>query len=177
MSEKHHTLCGTDCKCMSCRSLCVFAVCWCHSVELITNKKITRALLCCRYRILVSKYGHLAPLAEVDLRPSLTMVVVRWGDRVETVSLRLEQTVGDLKKHLKGLLQLPNGMRLFYIDREMCSMFGPEELKCGTRALHSYGIRDGDEILVVPRDKSRCSSSGLWVGRFSTSGWLGLEEL
>uniref|UniRef100_A0AAX7SVP1 Ubiquitin-like domain-containing protein n=1 Tax=Astatotilapia calliptera TaxID=8154 RepID=A0AAX7SVP1_ASTCA len=114
-----------------------------------------------RYRILVSKYGHLAPLAEVDLRPSLTMVVVRWGDRVETVSLRLEQTVGDLKKHLKGLLQLPNGMRLFYIDREMCSMFGPEELKCGTRALHSYGIRDGDEILVVPRDKSRCSSSGL----------------
>lgn len=114
-----------------------------------------------RYRILVSKYGHLAPLAEVDLRPRLTMVVVRWGDRVETVSLRLEQTVGDLKKHLKGLLQLPNGMRLFYIDREMCSMFGPEELKCGTRALHSYGIRDGDEILVVPRDKSRCSSSGL----------------
>uniref|UniRef100_A0A3Q4H4N7 Tubulin folding cofactor E-like b n=1 Tax=Neolamprologus brichardi TaxID=32507 RepID=A0A3Q4H4N7_NEOBR len=114
-----------------------------------------------RYRILVSKYGHLAPLAEVDLRPRLTMVVVRWGDRVETVSLRLEQTVGDLKKHLKGLLQLPNGMRLFYIDREMCSIFGPEELKCGTRALHSYGIRDGDEILVVPRDKSRCSSSGL----------------
>lgn len=114
-----------------------------------------------RYHILVSKYGHLAPLAEVDLRPRLTMVVVRWGDRVETVSLRLEQTVGDLKKHLKGLLQLPNGMRLFYIDREMCSMFGPEELKCGTRALHSYGIRDGDEILVVPRDKSRCSSSGL----------------
>lgn len=114
-----------------------------------------------RYRILVSKYGHLAPLAEVDLRPRLTMVVVRWGDRVETVSLRLEQTVGDLKKHLKGLLQLPNGMRLFYIDREMCSIFGPEELKCGTRALHSYGIRDGDEILVVLRDKSRCSSSGL----------------
>lgn len=114
-----------------------------------------------RYRILVSKYGNLAPLAEVDLSPRCTMVVVRWGDRVETVSLRLEQTVGDLKKHLKALLQLPtNGIRLFYIDQEMSSVFGPEELKCGSRALHSYSIRDGDEILVVPRDKSRCSSSG-----------------
>nr|XP_046265722.1 tubulin-specific chaperone cofactor E-like protein isoform X1 [Scatophagus argus] len=115
-----------------------------------------------RYHILVSKYGHLAPLAEVDLSPRSTLVDVRWGERVESVSLRLEQTVGDLKKQLKALLQLPtNGIRLFYINREMCSVFGPEELKCGCRALHSYSIRDGDEILVVPKVKSRCSSSDL----------------
>ncbi|XP_076606786.1 tubulin-specific chaperone cofactor E-like protein [Chaetodon auriga] len=115
-----------------------------------------------RYHILVSKYGHLAPLADVDLSPRSTMVDVRLGDRVEAVSLRLEQTVGDLKKHLKALLQLPtNGIRLFYINREMCSVLGPEELKCGSRALHSYSIRDGDEILVVPKAKSRCSSSHL----------------
>ncbi|KAG7217102.1 hypothetical protein INR49_027643 [Caranx melampygus] len=114
------------------------------------------------YHILVSKYGHLAPLAEVDLTPRCTMVDVRWGDRVEAVSLRLEQTVGDLKKQLRALLQLPtNGIRLFYINREMCSVVGPEELKCGCRALHSYSIRDGDEILVVPKVKSRCSSSDL----------------
>ncbi|XP_022616589.1 tubulin-specific chaperone cofactor E-like protein [Seriola dumerili] len=115
-----------------------------------------------RYHILVSKYGHLAPLAEVDLSPPCTMVDVRWGERVEAVSLRLEQTVGDLKKHLRDLLQLPtNGIRLFYINREMCSVLGPEELKCGPRALHSYSIRDGDEILVVPKVKSRCSSSDI----------------
>ncbi|XP_026184445.1 tubulin-specific chaperone cofactor E-like protein isoform X2 [Mastacembelus armatus] len=115
-----------------------------------------------RYHILVSKYGQLAPLAEVDLRPRCTMVDVRCGDRVEAVSLRLEQTVGDLKKQLRALLQLPtNGIRLFYIDREMSSVFGPEELKCGSRALHSYSIRDGDEILVVPKVKNRCSSSDL----------------
>lgn len=115
-----------------------------------------------RYHILVSKYGELAPLAEVDLRPRTTKVDVRYGDRVETVSLRLEQTVVDLRKHLKGLLQLPtNGIRLFHISREMCSVMGPEELKCGSRALHSYSIRDGDEILVVPKVKSRCSSSEL----------------
>ncbi|XP_033498039.1 tubulin-specific chaperone cofactor E-like protein isoform X2 [Epinephelus lanceolatus] len=113
-----------------------------------------------RYHILVSKYGELAPLAEVDLSPRSTMVDIRWGDRVEAVSLRLEQTVGDLKKLLRTLLQLPtNGIRLFYINREMCSVLGPEELKFASRALHSYSIRDGDEILVVPRVKSRCSSS------------------
>ncbi|KAF3705846.1 Tubulin-specific chaperone cofactor E-like protein Leucine-rich repeat-containing protein 35 [Channa argus] len=115
-----------------------------------------------RYHILVSKYGQLAPLAEVDLSPRSTMVDVRWGERVEAVRLSLEQTVDDLKKHLRALLQLPtSGMRLFYINREMCSVFGPEELKCGCRALHSYSIRDGDEILVVPKVKSRCSSSNL----------------
>lgn len=115
-----------------------------------------------RYHILISKYGHLAPLAEVDLSPRCTTVDVRWGDRVEPVSLRLEQTVGDLKKHLKGLLQLPsNGIRLFHTQRELSSVLGPEELRCGTRALHSYSIRDGDEILVVPRVKNRCSSSDI----------------
>ncbi|XP_028277323.1 tubulin-specific chaperone cofactor E-like protein isoform X2 [Parambassis ranga] len=115
-----------------------------------------------RYHILVSKYGQLAPLAEIDLTPRGTTVDVRWGDRVEAVSLRLEQTVGDLKKQLRALLHLPtNGIRLFYINREMCSVLGPEELKCGCRALHSYSIRDGDEILVVPKVKSRCSSSDL----------------
>ncbi|XP_029304496.1 tubulin-specific chaperone cofactor E-like protein isoform X2 [Cottoperca gobio] len=113
-----------------------------------------------RYHVLVSKYGKLAPLVEVDLSPRSTMVDVRWGDKVEAISLRLEQTVCDLRKHLRALLQLPtSGIRLFYINREMCSAFGPEELKCGSRALHSYRIQDGDEILVVPKVKSRCSSS------------------
>ncbi|XP_076017383.1 tubulin-specific chaperone cofactor E-like protein isoform X1 [Genypterus blacodes] len=113
-----------------------------------------------RYHFLVSKYGQLAPLADVDLTPRCTIVDVRWGDRVEAVSLHLEQTVGDLKKQLKALLQFTtNGIRLFYINREMCSVVGPEEMKCGSRALHSYGIQDGDEILVVPRVKGRCSSS------------------
>ncbi|XP_068187635.1 tubulin-specific chaperone cofactor E-like protein [Antennarius striatus] len=113
-----------------------------------------------RYHTLVSKYGHLEPLADIDLTPHIPMVNVRFGERVEVVSLRLDQTVSDLKKKLKALLQLPNkGVRLFYINQEDCSVFGPEELKFSSRALHSYGIQDGDEILVVPKDKSRCSSS------------------
>ncbi|KAF6726201.1 Tubulin-specific chaperone cofactor E-like protein [Oryzias melastigma] len=102
-----------------------------------------------RYHILVSKYGQLAPLAEVDLRPRCTTVNVRCGDRVETVDLRLEQTVGDLTKQLRALLQLQtNGIRMIYVSQEMSSVFGPEELKGNSRALHSYNIQDGDEILI-----------------------------
>lgn len=113
-----------------------------------------------RYHILVSKYGHLAPLAEVDLSPRSKMVDVRWGEKVQAVNLRLDQTVGELKKQLRALLQLPSsGFRLFYINREMCSVLGPEEMKYGCRALHSYSIQDGDEILIVPKVKNRCSSS------------------
>lgn len=119
-------------------------------------------LLSSRYHVLVSKYGHLAPLAQVDLRPRSTLVKVRCGERMEAVSLRLQLSVLELKKQLSDLLQLPhNGTRLFYVDQEMCSVLGPQELRCGSRALHSYGIRDGDEILVVPKMKARCSSSGL----------------
>lgn len=119
-------------------------------------------LLSSRYHVLVSKYGRLAPLAQVDLRPRSTLVKVRCGERVEAVSLRLQLSVLELKKQLSELLQLPHtGTRLFYVDQEMCSVLGPQELRCGSRALHSYGIRDGDEILVVPKTKARCSSSGL----------------
>uniref|UniRef100_A0A673XDG5 Tubulin folding cofactor E like n=1 Tax=Salmo trutta TaxID=8032 RepID=A0A673XDG5_SALTR len=114
-----------------------------------------------RYHVLVSKYGRLAPLAEVDLRPRcMAMLEVRWGERTETLSLRLEQTVGELKKELRALVDLPaNGMRLYYIARELGSALGPEEMKYGSRALHSYMIQDGDEILVVPKTKSRTISS------------------
>lgn len=115
-----------------------------------------------RYGVLVQKYGELAPLAEVDLRPHCPLVEVLWGERVETLRLGLEQTVGDLKKQLRSLLQLPNqGLRLFYIDHDMCHVLGPEEMRCPSRALHSYSIRDGDQILVVLRGPDRSSSSGM----------------
>ena len=62
----------------------------------------------------------------------------------------MDQTVAELRKQLKSLVQLSaNNMRIYYIDKD--SAFGPEEMKYSSRALHSYSIRDGDEILVVPK--------------------------
>ncbi|XP_051966198.1 tubulin-specific chaperone cofactor E-like protein [Xyrauchen texanus] len=106
-----------------------------------------------RYHCLVTKYGKLAPLAEIDLRPRChAKVEVRYEDKVEQVSIRLDQTVAELKKQLKTVVQLPtNNMRLYYIGKG--TAFGPDELKYTTLALHSYSIQDGDEILVVPKTK------------------------
>lgn len=106
-----------------------------------------------RYHTLVARYGRLAPLAEVDLRPLChVQVEVHFGDQTEPLALRLDQTVGDLKKRLRAVVQLPpNKIRVYYIDRQLGYALEPQEMKYGARALHSYSIRDGDEILVVPK--------------------------
>lgn len=106
-----------------------------------------------RYHCLVTKYGKLEPLAEIDLRPRFrAQVEVHCEEKVEQLSIRLDQTVAELKKQLTTVVQLStNSMRIYYIDK--CSAFGPEEMKYNTRALHSYSIQDGDEILVVPKTK------------------------
>ncbi|XP_061683904.1 tubulin-specific chaperone cofactor E-like protein isoform X2 [Syngnathoides biaculeatus] len=106
-----------------------------------------------RYHYLVNKYGKLEPLAEIDLRPRChAQVEVHCEEKVEQLNIRLDQTVAELKKQLTSVVQLStNSMRLYYIDKN--SAFGPDELKYNTRALHSYNIQDGDEILVVPKTK------------------------
>ncbi|XP_030007335.1 tubulin folding cofactor E-like a isoform X3 [Sphaeramia orbicularis] len=112
-----------------------------------------RSLMIAQYHCLVTKYGKLEPLAEIDLRPRChAQVEVHCEEKVEQLSIRLDQTVAELKKQLTTVVQLStNSMRLYYIDK--CSAFGPEEMKYNTRALHSYSIQDGDEILVVPKAK------------------------
>ncbi|XP_077396845.1 tubulin folding cofactor E-like a isoform X2 [Festucalex cinctus] len=106
-----------------------------------------------RYHCLVNKYGKLEPLAEIDLRPRChAQVEVHCEEKVEQLNIRLDQTVAELKKQLTSVVQLStNSMRLYYIDKN--TAFGPDELKYNTRALHSYNIQDGDQILVVPKTK------------------------
>lgn len=113
-----------------------------------------------RFHNLVACYGRLAPLADVDLRPlSCAQVELHFGDNTKQLELRLEQTVADLKKQLRPIVQLPvNKMRVYYIDRQLGYALAPQELKYGARALHSYSIRDGDEILVVPKSQ--------WIKRY-----------
>nr|XP_014350464.1 PREDICTED: tubulin-specific chaperone cofactor E-like protein isoform X2 [Latimeria chalumnae] len=108
-----------------------------------------------RYHELVKKYGKLEPLAVVDLRPqSSAKVEIHFEGKVEVVSIRLDQTVAELKKQLRALVQLStSNMRLYYINQETRKAFGPEELKFSTRALHSYSMQDGDEIHVEPKKK------------------------
>ncbi|XP_034440453.1 tubulin-specific chaperone cofactor E-like protein [Hippoglossus hippoglossus] len=110
-----------------------------------------------RYHSLVAKYGKLEPLAEIDLRPRCcAQVEVHCEEKVQQLTIRLDQTVAVLKKQLTTVVQLStNSMRLYYIDRT--SVFGPEEMKFNTRALHSYSIQDGDQLLVVPKTNRKAA--------------------
>lgn len=99
----------------------------------------------------MAQYGQLEPLADVDLRPESTVLVdVRCDEQVvERLNVQLEQSVADLKRVLRHIAKLPgNKMRVYHVAAGM----GPQELKHGGRALHSYQMRDGDEIVVVPKD-------------------------
>ncbi|XP_072281587.1 tubulin-specific chaperone cofactor E-like protein isoform X2 [Pyxicephalus adspersus] len=106
-----------------------------------------------RYQELVTKYGKLEPLAEVDLRPQdHASVDIHYEEKIQTISVRLDKTVAEFKKQLKTLVQLStNNMRLFYLAHE--APFGPEEMKFSTRALHSYNVQDGDKFYVEPKVK------------------------
>lgn len=102
----------------------VYLVCLCVAKPVYTCRS--------RYHCLVTKYGKLEPLAEIDLRPRChAKVEVHCEDKVEEVSIRLDQTVAELKKQLRTVVQLSaNQMRLYYIDKEC--VFGPEEMKYHT---------------------------------------------
>lgn len=89
----------------------------------------------------------------MDLRPqSSAKVEVHFSGQVEEMSIRLDQTVAELKRQLKALVRLPtSSMLLYHFDHE--APFGPEEMKHSSRALHSFGIRDGDKIYVESKTK------------------------
>uniref|UniRef100_A0A8C5PR82 Tubulin folding cofactor E like n=1 Tax=Leptobrachium leishanense TaxID=445787 RepID=A0A8C5PR82_9ANUR len=106
-----------------------------------------------RYQELVRKYGTLEPLAEVDLRPRCRANVdIHFAEKVEKISIRVDQTVAEFKKQLKNLVPLSaKNMRVYYLDHE--APFGPEEMKFSTRALHSYNVRDGNKFYIEPKLK------------------------
>uniref|UniRef100_UPI00358EC987 tubulin-specific chaperone cofactor E-like protein isoform X2 n=1 Tax=Myxine glutinosa TaxID=7769 RepID=UPI00358EC987 len=113
------------------------------------------ALLPPRYFELLAHYGQLQQLADIDLRPQEhAEVSVRCDDKVSSCFVRLNQTVTELRRELRTVCTLPPGaLRLFHVVREDNMIWHPEEMRVGTRQLHSFGIRDGDEILVQRKGK------------------------
>lgn len=117
------------------------------------HKDVWHLLSFSRYQELVTKYGKLEPLAEIDLRPqNQASVDIHYEEKVQKISVRLDQTVAEFKKQLKTVVHLStNNMRIYYLDHE--APYGPEEMKFSTRALHSYNVRDGVEFYVEPKIK------------------------
>ncbi|OQV20552.1 Tubulin-specific chaperone cofactor E-like protein [Hypsibius exemplaris] len=104
-----------------------------------------------RYPELEAKYGHLKPLAHVDLGApvfvAVSLTTPTFSKRPYRVNVK--QSVAQLKKSLTAITGLsPSKCRVFYWDAELAESSGLEELKYPGRALHSYAIVEGDEIIV-----------------------------
>ena len=115
-----------------------------------------------RFAELEAKYGRVAPLAQVDLGApvfvAVTLTSPSFSKRPYKINVR--QSVGQLKKSLTPITGLsPSKCRVFYADAVMINAGGLEELRYPGRALHSYAIAEGDEIIV--QEKWNCSVSFL----------------
>ncbi|KAL7306454.1 hypothetical protein TKK_0001869 [Trichogramma kaykai] len=113
-----------------------------------------------RYAELVAIHGKLDPLVNVDLTPEKRVKVkFTYGDLDEVRSVDVYRTVFELKTKLESMVKIPaNRMRLFYIDQELRSQYGPEEMLYPNKQLYRYNIRNGDEIIIDSK-LNRCSSS------------------
>ncbi|KAL1138747.1 hypothetical protein AAG570_008809 [Ranatra chinensis] len=103
-----------------------------------------------RYTDLLNIHGKLDPLVNIDLTPERSVKVnFTCGNRAETRSIDVYQTVHELKQKLESFSKIPvPKMRLFYVDQEMKTCHGPEEMKFPNKQLYSYNISSGDEIII-----------------------------
>uniref|UniRef100_A0A1B6DSK6 Ubiquitin-like domain-containing protein n=1 Tax=Clastoptera arizonana TaxID=38151 RepID=A0A1B6DSK6_9HEMI len=103
-----------------------------------------------RYSDLVSVHGKLDPLVNIDLSPERRVkVTFTCGDCIEDRSIDVYQTVLELKQRLESFSKISvQKMRLFYVDQDMRSITGPEEMKFPNKQLYSYNISNGDEIII-----------------------------
>ena len=103
-----------------------------------------------RYYELESKHGKLDPLANVNLDVGKRVhVKLKFKDKQAYERVDVRQTVGEFKKYLEKFTGYPSArLRVYYIDIEAISVFGPEEMKHANRCLHSFNIRDGDEFEI-----------------------------
>jgi len=137
-----------------------------------------------RYFELESKHGKLDRLADVNLEIRKKVnVKIKYNGKYVHDKIDVRQTVGDFKKYLEKYVGLPsNRFKVFYIDIEAFSVYGPEELKHANRCLYSFNVRDHDEfeIDLKPAPSTtplNSSSSANSVLNYSESGQLPYSHL
>lgn len=101
-----------------------------------------------RYYDLKSIHGELAPLVEVQLKPTTRVKLnLVFGDTTTQRQISVYQTTSELKSHLESLVGVrPSNMRLIYTDAE--GPYGGELMRFPDKKLYSYNMRDGDEIRI-----------------------------
>ncbi|XP_078451793.1 tubulin-specific chaperone cofactor E-like protein isoform X3 [Lampetra fluviatilis] len=116
------------------------------------NDEQRRKLTVARLAELQERHGQLEPLAEVDLTPQdVAQVQVHFDGCCRALAIRLDQTVAQLKRELREALESREGtcrIRIFHVAENMGAHI-VEEMRFPRRNVHTYGVRDGDEIHVM----------------------------
>lgn len=116
-----------------------------------------------RYFELESKHGKLDKLADVNLEIRKKVNVrIKYNGKYVNDKIDVRQTVGDFKKYLETkYVGLPaNRFKVFYIDIEAFSVYGPEELKHANRCLYSFNVRDHDEFEIDLKPTPQTQQTG-----------------
>lgn len=73
--------------------------------------------------------------------------------KAEEMDIDVNQTIRDLKKLLSNVAGCsPAKFQLFYLDRDKETSYGPERLSYTDRKVHSYNMRDGDELIIACKE-------------------------
>ena len=108
------------------------------------------------YHSLVAKHGKVDKLVDVDLKPKVkARVEFHFEDKCEYHTIKLEQTVKNLKQWLSGNFVgfPPSSFCLFHHDPE--SYCGTEQMRYENRLLYSCGVKDGDKIYIELKQSTR----------------------
>lgn len=99
-----------------------------------------------RYDELLNVHGHVAPFAQVSLRPPKKADVwVQFGEqRWNEKNLSLHMTMKELKEKFSFVIGMPpSKMRLWHFDQTH-----QEIMRFPSKRLYSYNVKDGDEFMI-----------------------------
>lgn len=101
------------------------------------------------YHSLVAKHGVVDKLVDVNLKPKVTAdIEFHFQDTCEQKTINITQTLKEFKRWLsEHVVGVPPTELLVY-HHDVGAPFGTDLLRYDSRALYSYGIKDGDKIIV-----------------------------
>jgi len=110
-----------------------------------------------RFEELVAIHGLLDPLVNVDLTPEVTVrVSIYHKEECREETINVQQTVKQFKQLMQTFFALaPTNMRLWYYDKEMSKLMGPEEMKWGNKEVYTYNVQNGDYFVVDEKSQQQ----------------------
>lgn len=99
-----------------------------------------------------SRLQEATPDEKDKLKSNLVRLFKDDSQEVVSIEVDLRQSVRKFKHSLANLFGLSSqNIILYYIDREMVGLMGPELIKHNQKKLWNYNVQDGDQFIVEER--------------------------